>query len=382
VAKPGQVVEVAAGDYPAQQILAAPGKRAPNIVFRPARGARVVVSGISFGSGGEAKLGPRNITLVGMTMARKGTQPGAGNQYSIFVGPGSRFIQLIHMDAGSVDSWFADHLTVVGGDFGPCAAVAFARNVCGNNKLDVSSNVTIDGATFHDLRFDGSCFQGGADCHWECMYINGGKNVTIRRSRFRDCALFDIFATISGPDAAAIGHQNLTIENNWFDTPWDENPRGARRARSSGVTLAWCASSPLGYRNVKLRFNSFQQNTGLDIDPTRGCTFENVRVTANLLMYAGTCNPRVAYSYNRWSSGYRRGRCGQTDRIGGRSFPYANPNSGSGFDFHLRKGRSPGVDNAVPDSVIGGCPVKDVDRQRRPQNGRCDAGSDERRVPR
>ncbi len=364
--------------------MAAPGKRAPNIVFRPVAGERVVVAGIGFGSGGEAKLGPRNITLIGMQTARKGTQPAAGNQYGIFVGPGSRFIRLVHMDAGSVDSWFADHLTVAGGDYGPCSVIALSRteNVCGNNKLDVSTNVVIDGATFHDLRFDRSCFQDGADCHWECMYINAGKNVTIRRSRFRDCALFDIFSTISGPDAAAMGHQNLTIENNWFDTPWDENPRGAQRARAGAVVLAWCGNSPHGYRGVRVRFNSFQRNTGIEVGEIPSCVFDDVQVTANLLMYSGTCDQRVKYAYNRWSSDYRRGRCGATDRIVGASLPYVNPRSGSGFDFHLVKRRSTAADNAVPASAVGGCPGRDFDRQRRPQNATCDAGSDERRLPR
>src|SRR5687768_9092864 len=49
VARPGQVVEVAGGRYPRQSIRAAAGKKAPNIVFRPARRASVVVTGISFG---------------------------------------------------------------------------------------------------------------------------------------------------------------------------------------------------------------------------------------------------------------------------------------------------------------------------------------------
>ena len=76
------------------------------------------------------------------------------------------------------------------------------------------------------------------------MYINGGENITIRNSKFRDCAIYDIFATISGPDAARIGHRNLMIENNWFDTPWTEDRSGGDRARASGVSLAWCQNSP------------------------------------------------------------------------------------------------------------------------------------------
>src|SRR5690242_15806201 len=79
VARPGQVIEVAGGQYPGQKILAAPGKHAPNIVFRPTRGAHVVVTGIGFGSGGDRSLGPRNITMVGMETARKNTLPAPQN---------------------------------------------------------------------------------------------------------------------------------------------------------------------------------------------------------------------------------------------------------------------------------------------------------------
>ena len=381
VARPGQVVEVAGGRYRSQRIVAASGKRAPNIVFRPARGARVVLQGLSFGSGGDAAFGPRNITMRGMSTARKGSAPGARNRHGIFVGPGSRAIRLVRMRAGSVDTWLADRVTVLGGSYGPCDAVWGASNVCGNNKIDVSTNVLVQGATFHDLRFDATCFPSGADCHWECMYVNGGKNVTIRSSKFRDCALFDIFATISGPDAGRIGHRNLTIENNWFDTPWDENRSGPpRRARPSAVSLAWCQNSPNGYRGVRIRFNSFHRNTGIALDGNTSCTFENVRVTGNLLMYPGSCARNVSYGYNLWGTAWRRGRCAGTDRIGGQTFAYKNPSSGREFDFHLVKGRKTKADNAVPRTVAGGCPRRDVDGQRRPLQPRCDAGSDERRT--
>ena len=381
VARPGQIVAVAAGTDRSQTFRAKVGKRPPNIVFRPARGARVLVRGISFGSGGDRSLGPRNITLRGMATTRKGTAPGARNRHGIFVGPGSRSIRLVRMRAGSVDSWFADRLKVLGGSYGPCDAIASGSNVCGNNKIDVSTNVLIDGATFHDMRFDRTCYASGADCHYECMYVNGSRNFTIRRSRFRDCALYDIFVTLSGPDAHTMGHRNLTIENNWFDTPWDESRSGPpRRARGTAVSLAWCQNSPHGYRNVKVRFNSFQRNTGIELDGNTSCTFENVRVTGNLLMYPGSCARNVTYAYNRWSTAWRRGRCSGTDRIVGNGFPYRKARSGRGFDFHLVKGRKTKADNAVPRSVAGGCPVRDFDRERRPMQARCDAGSDERRT--
>ncbi len=376
-AKPGQIVEIAEGTYPSQSVVAVPGRQAgPNVVFRPAAGARVVLGGLTIGANGDPRQGPRHVTVRGLHMSYKGSPPAARNQAGISVQPGSKHIRLEHMDAGSLHTWFADHLTVVGGDYGPCDATASSGNVCGNTMIDVSSNVTIDGALFHDYRFDTTCFADGGDCHWECMYINGGENNTIRNSKFRDCAIYDIFATISGPDAARTGHRNLLIENNWFDTPWTEDTSGGRRARASAVSLAWCQNSPLGYRDVVVRFNSFQRNTGIELDRNMSCRWENVSIVGNLLSYPGNCDSRVTYAYNVWTTAIRSGRCAGTDRVIGNDLPYSEPSSGRGFNFRLRPKRTV-ADDLVPASVPGGCPRLDIDRKRR-SGKRCDAGSDER----
>jgi hypothetical protein len=369
-ARPGQVVQVAGGRYPGQTIRPVRGRRGPRVVFRPAPRARVVLGGLTF-------AGADFVTVKGMRTAVKRSEPGRGNRHGIFVGPGSRYVTLRGMRAGSVSTWKADHVVVKRGRYGPCHAVAGASNVCGNSTIDVSTNVTIARALFHDFRFDESCFSGGADCHWECMYVNGGRNITVKRSRFRDCAVYDIFVTISGPDAGRIGHRHLRIENNWFDTPWAEAEH--MRARSQAVSLAWCENSRRGYANVFIRFNSFQRNTGVELDPVdRGCVFENVRVVGNLLMYPGSCKSGVVYRHNLWSTAWRRGKCHRTDRIGGTRFPYVNRRSGLRFNFHLSQRRS-AAHNLVPRSA--GCP-RDIDGQRRPKQRRCDAGSDERRFRR
>ncbi len=377
-ARPGQIVEVAGGTYRPQSIRSAAPRQGPNVVFRPAPRARVVLGGLSFGTGGAMNQGPDRVTVRGMHLAYKGSAPGARNQEGIFVGPGSTNIRLEQMDAGNIHTWFADRVTVLGGDYGPCDAVWESDNVCGNSKFDVSSNVTVDGALFHDYRFDATCFSDGADCHWECMYINGGENITIRNSKFRDCTLYNIFATLSGPDAARIGHRNLLIENNWFDTPWTEDASGGDRARPTGVSLAWCQNSPHGYRDVLVRFNSFQRNTGIELDRNMSCRWENVRIVGNLLMYPAACDSRIDYAYNLWTTAWRTGRCASTDRIVGNTLPYAEPSSGRGFNFRLRPKRTV-ADNLVPASVPGGCPRVDIDRKRR-SGKRCDAGSDERQL--
>jgi hypothetical protein len=359
---PGTVIDVAGGSYGPQRLVAVAGKADPPVVLRPAQGERVILGGLNID-------GADHVAVTGMELVVKPAEPGAGNQRGIFVGPGSSFVQLERMDAGSVETWMADHILVRGGDYGPCDAVWGASNVCSNNKLDVSSNVTVYGARFHDMRFDESCFGPGGDCHWECMYVNGGRNITIQNSAFRNCAIFDIFATVSGPDAAALGHDGLTIENNWFGTPWTEDAGGGSPARGTALALAWCGSSPHGYQNVRIAFNSFQSNTGLFVDRVPECLFRNVQVIGNLMM-RGTCDRDFAYAYNAYSTASSGSTCSSTDRIAGPAFPYADPAA----DFHLA---GPSVaDGLVP--VGAGCPILDIDGQRRPTTGACDGGADER----
>jgi hypothetical protein len=378
VARPGEVVEVAGGRYPSQQLVADDDKDSPqHVVFRPAAGAKVTLDGLTLGSSADAADGPRHVTIERMrTSYRSRTE-----QRSVVALPGTADVVWREIDAGNFILWGVQGFVVDGGDWGPCAIGPDAR--CGNSRIDSgpagqpTRDVTIDGARFHDYRFDESCFEPGQDCHFECMYVNAAANVTVRRSTFRDCALYDLFVTISGPDAARAGHRGLTIENNWFDAPWDESSAtGTRRGKASALALNWCQNSPHGYRDVLIRFNSFQRNTGFLMDPNPDCVFENVRVVGNVLAWDG-CDPRWTYAYNVWTTEVRRGSCSPTDRITGGAPPYERPAGGPGFDFHLDRERAQAVEDLVPAGVPGGCPPVDVDRDPRPARGRCDAGADE-----
>ncbi len=236
-AKPGEVVDVAGGRYPEQQIVADTRKnrRAQHVTFRPAAGEEVELDGLSLGSGENAD-GPRHLTIEDM----KTTFAGEGEQHAVAALPGTRDVVWRNLDAGNFSLWGVRRFRILGGDWGPCAISAQAS--CTNAKIDAgpagssTRDVLVSGARFHDFRFSPECYTDGADCHFECMYVNGSRNVTIRDSEFRDCALYDIFVTLSGPDAARVGHRNLKIEDNRFDTPWDESgpgtaERGARQRR-------------------------------------------------------------------------------------------------------------------------------------------------------
>jgi chitodextrinase len=348
LAAPGTVVEVAGGTYPGQGLSAVAGKTAPNVVFEEAPGAQVILGGISV-------AGADYVTFRGFETG----YVDATHQRGVHAGPGSTYVTFEDIDAGSVSSWFADHLTVLGGDYGPCYS---PPKDCSNNKQDASRNVLIDGATFHDLL-------AAPGDHWECMYVNGSDGFTIRNSRFRGCAIFDLFLTISGSDAGAMGHRNVLIENNWFESAWTES--GPVRGWSA-LSLSWCqnAAQP-SYRNVTIRNNSFQNGAGIEKDLNAsgaGCQFQNVRVTGNLASYGG-CQSGFSYDWNLWSGS---STCSATDRNLA-SFPYVNNAHGAAQNYHL-SGPLGLFDNFVP----LGCPATDVDGEARPQGAACEAGSDER----
>ena len=197
-----------------------------------------------------------------------------------------------------------------GGDYGPCDAVT-GNNVCSNNKQDVSTNVLIEGAYFHDLEYDASA----PDAHWECMYLNGGRNVTIRGNRFERCAIFDLFVTISGPDAKATGHENLTIENNCFGPA--TNGLGNPSRGWSSLALSWCQNSAQpAYRNVLIQGNNFSDGkAGIERDLNAdgaGCRWSNVTVKNNRLMWQG-CQNGWTYENNVFFGGTG---CGPTNTRG------------------------------------------------------------------
>ena len=297
----GAVFTLAAGTWPSQSISGSRSCSAP-VTFREAAGARVVLGGLDIDADW--------VTVVGIETTLKGSAPGAGNQRGVWVGPGSSHVTLVDVDAGSVASWQADHLTVRGGDFGPCKAVT-GDNVCSNNKQDLSTDVLIENAFFHDLEYDPSA----PGAHWECMYLNGGRNVTIRGNRFERCAIFDLFATISGSEAGKMGHENLTIEGNYFDCA--TNGSGSPSRCWSSLSLSWCQNGGQpSYRNVLIKGNNFADGrAGIEYDfnaEGAGCVWP-VRVEGNRLQWNGRCQPQWTYVTNVFYGGTG---CGPTNTRG------------------------------------------------------------------
>ena len=208
VAQPGQVVEVAAGTYPAQTIQVDSSKTSSSdVVIRPASGATVTVGCPSNGSGC-IDVYASHLTLSGFRTAQMPSRGGFPVQGSISQerAPGNCpcHVTWENIDAGSFQLTGTD-IAVRGGDFGPSATNnggAAGANV-NSQFVDPLNNVTLDGVLIHDYRiaFDGD--------HFECLFVDSATNVVIRNSDFRSCDVFAIAAIIE-PGATAT---NWLIEN-------------------------------------------------------------------------------------------------------------------------------------------------------------------------
>jgi hypothetical protein len=179
----------------------------------------------------------------------------------------------------------AIRLSVRGGAFGdsddiPPVQIAAAP---------ASEDVRFDGVLFHDARATRE------DVHTECMWAGGVQGLTIRHSRFRHCAYFDIFLTrMEGPDPRDILVEHTDLGGT---VDWQGNPQPFAVNVANWVQRA---------QDYTFRGNRF----GGDItcQPT---VLERVTLTGNRGAVR-SCRDDIAYARNVWAGG----PCGRTDRAG------------------------------------------------------------------
>jgi len=219
LAKPGQVVELAAGVYPAQGLGSAPKPSAAHVVFQPAPGATV-----SF-AGRLALDGTTHVTLSGLTLARTGP-----TDRSLFVASCTSDITLEGLTG---ETFFIEEgtsqLTFKGGSWGGYAAPgeqdsaigtsgAYGpENSCGGQPAAPAHDIVLDGVTFHDV-FWGVPASGWGGSHPDCFEVNGYVDgLTIRNSHFLRCA--STFMQINGDQGDIT---NVTFENNVYSQLGDD----------------------------------------------------------------------------------------------------------------------------------------------------------------
>lgn len=286
-AQPGDVVRVAAGTYPEQEIDADPRKVAPDhVVFEPAPGAAVVVDGLLRLGDGDTHPAASHVTFQGMTA----TEVQAFSP--------ARDVSLIGMTARNFYLRGVQDVTVEGGSYGPCTS---SVDPCANNKIDLASppeqpnaDITIEGVLFHDFRI------GNPSDHFECLFLFSGTNIVVRNSTFRNCEYYDVFLQHAGGEL-----DGVTFQGNRFGVPW--NGAGVQnRATAIGF-------SPRGtpFANVLLQRNSFDPGTGVSWnDDGDGSIYTGVRAVGNIFGIPGNCDSDISFEGNLWPSR----PCSATDR--------------------------------------------------------------------
>jgi hypothetical protein len=330
LAPPGAVVEVAAGSYGGQTINPRRVRRGitADVVFTPARGAKVIVTGTLDANGSHFEF--RNMTVDQANFPRSAddiTFRNVVNHGMWMQGP--------------------SNISIIGGEIscGFCPYHSHMQN--GGSDAAPPRNILFDGVDFHD-------WHSVSGEHTECLQILGGDNVTIRNSIFKNCATGN--GGLGATGALFIGWlggngpvtKNVLIENNFF------YPSGNHYA----IQMSDLANLDLRYNSIAgpvIIFNRDGPGTGMDfignILRVGSCTAENNGVPIN-------------WRYNVIEGG----KCGPTDRNAAGGFVDSAKN------LHLRPGAA-AINSGDPRRFPG----RDIDRQRRPGGNRPDAGADERR---
>jgi hypothetical protein len=383
LAQPGQVVEVAGGAYPGQTIdprqplrnkTCSVADRATCVMFVPAAGARVALSG--------------NLVVTGSDVYVKGTaRPASG------IPTRSRTFNIsvsgyTSVEATSDTDW-PDHVVLEGIDtsnfaVGGADAVVLRNMDIGPSTLDfvngdcrgLENRLGLNGASSHEARnvvLEGLLIHNQNrtlaaaenDCHFGALLLISGSGITLRNSVFSQNVVYNIqIQNFVGSPAS-----NVTIENNWFGCPVGQlfEPNGETTCNEQR-DLQFSASSR--FANWLIRYNSFAGGIG-QYNP--GETYSNVRIIGNVGIGPtyNMCQPGVTFAYNAWVGGQE---CTKQD-----VFVHANPfrsMSPGSEDLSLRPGTKAsglvtgkGADYTLPTDILG---------QMRPLHTPPDAGASQR----
>jgi hypothetical protein len=335
VARPGQVVAVLAGSYPTQTITADATKHAPAVVFAPRTAGSVRVKNVTV-------LGSY-IDLDGLTIA--GIWYVGVNSSSTAQAAQPHDVVLRDVKASNFFITGASDVSVLGGKIGPTVDNAAQIKGCYQCRY-APQNITIDGVTFRDF----SRKTGGK--HMECLHVYPAQGLTIRNSRFFNCAIIDLFLENYG---AGGDLRDITIENNVFDAP---GSHGGALDRGYYALAFEGAKRPI--TNVRIAYNSLLAGSIPGFDSS--ATFSNVVVEANVgALNQRFCSAGVTFAYNVWENA----KCSASDTTAPSGF--ADPGH---YDFRLRPGAA-AINHGDPNRH----PATDVDGRLRPRRWAPDAGA-------
>ena len=318
-AKPGQVVELAAGTYPEQERIGVDSTKlsGTDVVFRPAAGAAVSLP--------ELTVAGSHLELRGMQIAGWTTWDSADD------------VTFRDMKSGFFFIRSSKNISVIGGEVGP--GNDFDSQVSpGSGSAPVPTNILINGVFFHDWRLT-----PGSDAHVECLQIGEVDGLTIANSRFNNCETHYVF--ISPFFGGAL--KNIRLVNNMGGSV--VGYYGFRVAAGREVC-----------ENISFRYNSAVAPYLIDCGTVNGTAVMDSNVGG---YQEWLCRSNITYTNNVWTAA----KCGATDIQAPSGFRDA-----AAFDLHLAPG-AVAIDRGNPD----GAPTRDIDGESRPLGAGPDAGADE-----
>ncbi len=345
VAAGGDTIEVAGGSYKAQSIP----KRSLGtsvVTFRPAAGETVTLAGLSITA---SYVEIDDITLSSTGGLTIGDMSQSDTTYTNHV--------TIRNMSGQTMFIVGQNITMYGGSWGGFNAcnssaedIADVYPACPNGTCQMSSKyITFDGVTFHDVSDNGNQCSGAK--HVDCLQFLGGEYVTVRNSRFYNCATTNM---ILRPYQNALA-SNVTIENNFLQDTID----------NGGISLNIGSGGDTISGTNTIRYNS---GGSMSWAPSSG----TVSVVGNAFA-TGACQSNVSYSYNVWTPSWSAS-CGSNAKK-------ANPTFVGPIPTPALNAVAPNYHLASTDTVARGAgsstsyPATDIDGQTRTSPP--DAGADQ-----